>query len=196
MLLSWGAELFLHGKQLTKEEKLGLCDAISERNTTARLLSSELGGRRCEIVSAPNTHGNLIGKTCVVEEYVTESDQYKVTVEFTNEDLLLGAANLKRRDRTPQDPGYYVEWKSSRLIRREFESNEACQAFIANLSAQKEERFDFDPDAEAKAEQAAADLLAELGLDDLEGPSIEESNKKKPTSGKKKKRGVKKKGRK
>ena len=53
-----------------------------------------------------------------------------------------------------------------------------------------------DQDAEAKAEQAAADLLAELGLDDLEGPIVEESNKKKQSSGKKKKRGGKKKGRK
>ena len=198
MLLSWGAELFLHGKQITKEEKLELCDYFSERNTTARLLSSELGGRRCEIVSAPNTHGNLIGKTCVVEEYVTESDQYKVTVEFTNEDLLLGADNLKRRDRTPRDPGYYVEWKINRLIRREFESNEECQAFIASLSAEKDEVGEVDPDAENKAEQAAADLLAELGLGDLDGPSSSASKKEKQpvAAGKKKKRGGKKKGRK
>ena len=56
----------------------------------ANLMSSELGGRRCEIVSAPNTRGDLVGKTCVVEEYIKESDQYKVTMEFTNEVLLLG----------------------------------------------------------------------------------------------------------
>ena len=40
-------------------------------------------------------------------------------------------------------------------------------------------------------------MLAELGLEDLEGPSVEQSNKKKQSSGKKKKkRVVKKKGRK
>ena len=34
--------------------------------------------------------------------------------------LLLGMENLKRRDRTPQDPGYYVEFKKNRLIRHIF----------------------------------------------------------------------------
>ena len=56
-----------------------------------------------------------------------------------------------------------------------------------------------DPDAEAKAEQAAADLLAELGLDDLEDPSGNAPKKgarSAPPAGKKKKRGGKKKGRK
>ena len=42
----------------------------------------------------------------------------------------------------------------------------------------EDEVGEVDQDAEAKAEQAAADLLAELGLDDLEGPIVEESNKK------------------
>jgi len=197
LLLGWGAELFCGGKQMTTEEKLEMCDDLSRNANTAavaELLSPELGGRRCEVISTPNTRDDLVGKTCVVEEYIKAPARYKVRMEFTNEVLLLDADNLKRRDRTPQDPGYYVENKKSRLIRRDFESDEECQAFIANLSAQKEKRLEIDPNAEAKAEQAAADFLAELGLDDLEGPSIEESNKK--TSGKKKKRGVKKKRRK
>ena len=119
-------------------------------------------------------------------------------MEFTNEVLLLGADILKRRDRTPQDPGYYVECKNNRLIRRDFESNEECQAFIANLSADEDELSEVDPDKEAKAERAAADLLAELGLEDLERPSSSASKKEKQpvASGKKKKRGGKKKGRK
>ena len=134
----------------------------------------------------------------MVEEYITESDRYKVTMEFTNEILLLGADNLKRRDRSPQDPGYYVEWQINRLIRRDFESNEECQVFIASLSAKEDELAEVDPDAENKAEQAAADLLAELGLDDLEGPSSDASKKgEQPvTAGKKKKRGGNKKVRK
>ena len=137
-------------------------------------------------------------KTCVVEECIQESNQYKVVMEFTNEVLLLDTDNLKRRDRTPQDPGYYVEWKNNRLIRRDFKSNEECQAFIASFGADKGELAEVDPDAENKAEQAAADLLAELGLEDLEGPSASESKKgKKPVAaGKKKKRGGKKKRRK
>ena len=133
LLLSWGAELFEDGKQMSKEEKLIMCLSISRggNTSTAVRVSPELGGRRCEIVSTPNTRVDLVGKTCVVDEYTTESEQYKVTMEFTNEVLLLGTDNLKWRDRTPPDPGYYVECKNNRLICRDFESNEECQAFVA-----------------------------------------------------------------
>ncbi|EJK77616.1 hypothetical protein THAOC_00539 [Thalassiosira oceanica] len=199
LLLSWGAEHFQYGKQITSQEKkldwLGVHSTI-ENVAIANLISSELGGRRCEIVSAPNTRDDLVGKTCVVNEYIKESDQYKVRMEFTNEVLLLGSDHLKRRDRTPQDPGYYVESKNNRLTRRNFKSNEECRAFIANLRADEDELIENDPDAGAKAEKAAADLLAELGLEDLEGPSSSASKKEeKPpeNAGKKKKRGGKKK---
>ncbi|EJK58672.1 hypothetical protein THAOC_21184 [Thalassiosira oceanica] len=118
-------------------------------------------------------------------------------MEFTNEVLFLGTGNLKRRDRTPPDPGYYVEFQNNRLIRRDFKSNEECQAFITSLGSDEEESSEVDPYAEAKAEQAAAELLAELGLDDLEGPNSCASKKNNQSaSGKKKKRGGKKKGRK
>lgn len=201
LLMSWGAELFEEGEPSIKEMKLALCETITSNGYVqiAKLMSSELGGRRCEIVCAPNTRGDLVGKTCVVHEYIIESNQYKVTIEFTNEVLLLGSDHLKRRDRTPQDPGYYVESENNGLNRRDFKSNEECQAFIACLSVEKEERLENDPDAKAKAEQAATDLLAELGLEDLEGPSSNASKKKEKQSaatGKKKKRGGKKKGRK
>ena len=150
---------------------------------------SDLGGRRCEIISVPDTRDDLVGKTCVVEEYITKSDQFKVKMEFTNEVLLLGVDNLKRRDRTPLDPGYYVESKNNRLVRRDFKSNEECQAFIASLSADEDEVEEVDPEAEANAEQAAADLLAELGLKDLDSPSNVSKNGKQPVpAGKKKKR--------
>ncbi|EJK59777.1 hypothetical protein THAOC_19963 [Thalassiosira oceanica] len=204
LLLSWGAELFYKGERLVtcQESKLTFCRKISARGNVeiANLMSSELGGRRCEIISVPNTREDLVGKTCVAEEYIEISDQYKVTMEFTNEVLLLGVVNLKRRDRTPQDPGYYVECKNDRLTRRDFKSNEECRSFIASLGAGVGElsRVDPDAEAEAKAEQAAADLLAELGLEDLEGPSSSASKKNQPASsgGKKKKRIGKKKGRK
>ena len=202
LLLSWGAELIEEGKRMTSQQKLGFCelsDGISVSNAKfANLMSSELGGRRCEIVSAPSTRSDLVGKTCVVDEYFKESDQYKVKMEFTNEVLRVGVDNLKRRDRTPRDPGYYVECKNNRLIRRDFESNEECQAFIASLRSDKDESVKVDPEAEAKAEQAATDLLAELGLGDLEGLNCDASKKEKQlvAAGKKKKRGGKKKGRK
>ena len=202
LLLGWGAELFLDGKHVTSQEKkLRLCGSFAKQGNfaIAKLIISDLGGRRCEIISVPNTRSDLVGKTCVVEEYITKSNQYKVKMEFTNEVMLLGVNELKRRDRTPQDPGYYVECKNNRLIRRDFKSNEECQAFIANLSADEEELSEVDPEKEAKAEQAAADLLAELGLDDLEGPSSNAAQKEKQSVSagkKKKKRGGKKKGRK
>ncbi|EJK64727.1 hypothetical protein THAOC_14510, partial [Thalassiosira oceanica] len=199
LLLSWGAELFHCGKRVTKELKLSLCQDMAAKGhvETANLMSSELGGRRCEIVCAPNARDDLVGKTCVAEEYVEISDHYKVRMEFTDEELFLGTDNLKRRDRTPQDPGYYVEFQNNRLIRRDFKSNEECQAFIASLGSDEEESSEVDPDAEAKAEQAAAELLAELGLDDLENPnSCAPKKNNQSTSGKKKKRGGKKKGRK
>ena len=203
LLLSWGAELILDGKQMTKEQKMSLCLAIYSYGNiaVAKLMSSDLGGRRCEIVRAPNTRGYLVGKTCVVEEYTKESDQYKVKMEFTNEVLLLGADCLKRRDRTPQDPGYYVECKNNRLICRDFKSNEECLAFITTLGAEDDDDVvtEVDLEKEAKAEQAAADLLAELGLEDLEDLSSSATKKEKesvPATGKKKKRGGKKKGRK
>ncbi|EJK72444.1 hypothetical protein THAOC_06027, partial [Thalassiosira oceanica] len=199
LLLSWGAELFEQGERVTKERKLAWRHKMSANGNVqiANLVSSELGGRRCEIVSSPNTRDDLIGKTCVVKEYIEISDQYKVRMEFTNEELLLGANNLRRRYRTPQDPGYYLECKNNRLTRRDFKSNEECQAFIASLGAGVGEISKVDPDADAKAEQAAADLLAELGLEDMEGPSSSapKKNNQPAASGKKKKRGGKKKGR-
>ncbi|EJK47863.1 hypothetical protein THAOC_33389 [Thalassiosira oceanica] len=195
ILLSWGAEIFAEGRRVSSQEMKHPVDNAA----LANLILSELGGRRCKIVSAPNTRDDLVGKTCVVGGHITNSSQYEVTVEFTNESLLLGAENLERYDRTPQDPGYFVECKNNRLIRRDFESNEECRAFVAGLGADEGGFVEVDPDAEAKAEQAAADLLAELGLDDLEDPGSNAPKKwarSAPPAGKKKKRGGKKKGRK
>ncbi|EJK61769.1 hypothetical protein THAOC_17683, partial [Thalassiosira oceanica] len=166
LLLSWGAELIDDGERATKEDKLDFRHRIVTKGHVeiANLMSLELGGRRCEIVSAPKTRDDLVGKTCVAEE-------------------------------TPQDPGYYVESKNNRLKHRDFKSNEECRAFVASLREDVEESSEVDPDADAKAEQAAADLLAELGLEGLEGQSSSAPKKNnKSASGKKKKRGGKKKG--
>ncbi|EJK61303.1 hypothetical protein THAOC_18240, partial [Thalassiosira oceanica] len=200
LLLSWGAEIFHEGRGATSQEMKELrFKTIMEGNAAvANLISSELGGRRCKMVSAPDNRDDLVGKTCVVGRHIKKSDQYEVTVEFTNESLLLGADNLERYDRTPHDPGCFVECKNNRLIRRDFESNEECRAFIASLGADEGGLAEVDPEAEAKAEQAAADLLAELGLDDLEDASSNAPKKgarSAPPAGKKKKRGGKKKGR-
>ncbi|EJK63194.1 hypothetical protein THAOC_16165 [Thalassiosira oceanica] len=132
----------------------------------ADLFESELGGRRCEIVNH-SSRPELNGKTCVADEYLPDSNQYKVTLETKSKDVLvLNPANLKRRDRTPQDCGYYVEFKNGRTIRHDFDSNEDCQAFVVALNNNGETQPAVTEESEAAAEQAAAELLAELGLDD------------------------------
>ncbi|EJK52249.1 hypothetical protein THAOC_28503, partial [Thalassiosira oceanica] len=126
------------------------------------------------------------GKTCVADEYLPGSNQYKVTLETKSKEVLgLSPDNLKRRDRTPQDCGYYIEFKNDRTIRHDFDSNEDCQAFVAALINDGETQPAVTDEAEAAAEQAAAELLAELGLDD--SPS-------EPSSGCKAKKSKKKKG--
>ena len=164
----------------------------NDKRELANLLKSELGGRRCEIVNLSSQPG-LNGKTCVADEYLPFSNQYKVTLETKCKDVLvLGPGNLKRRDRTPEDCGYYIEFKNGRAIRHDFDSSEDCQAFVADLN-----RVEAEPavteEAEARAEQAAAELLAELGLDDFPNKvptssvgQVKKSKKKK--GGKKKKK--------
>ena len=92
--------------------------------------------------------------------------------------LVLGADNLKRRDRTPQDCGYYIEFKNGRTIRHDFDSNEDCRAFVAALNRGESEPV-VTEEAEARAEQAAAELLAELGLDNSPNESAGGNNAKK-----------------
>ncbi|EJK53042.1 hypothetical protein THAOC_27588, partial [Thalassiosira oceanica] len=131
----------------------------------ARLLESELGGRRCEVVGL-SERPELNGKTCVADEYLPASNQYRVTLETkAKEALLLKPSNLKRRDRTPEDCGYYLEFKNGRAVRHDFDSSEDCKAFVAALNG-GEARPVVTEEAEARAERAAAELLAELGLDD------------------------------
>ncbi|EJK53129.1 hypothetical protein THAOC_27492, partial [Thalassiosira oceanica] len=163
LLLSWGASFF-PGDDHSRE--VCICEARKfGRHELANLLESELGGRRCEIFNL-SLQPELNGKTCVVGEYLPDSNQYKMTLETKcKEVLILRPGNLKRRDRTPQDCGYYVEFKNGRTIRHDFDSSEECRAFVAALNRDETQPV-VTEEAEARAEQAAAELLAELGLDD------------------------------
>ena len=190
LLLSWGASFF----QKSSSSKELCIDTASEHGNhdLANLLKSELGGRRCEIVNL-SSQPDLNGKTCVADEYLPTSNQYKVTLDTKSKEvLLLSPDNLKRRDRTPQDCGYYIEFKNGRTIRHDFDSSEDCQAFVAALNDKGETQPAVTEEAETRAEQAAAKLLAELGLDDLPGSvpasdgKVKKSKKKK--GGKKKKK--------
>ena len=91
----------------------------------------------------------------------------------------------------PQDCGYYIEFKHGRSIRHNFDSSENCQAFVATLVRGGAQPV-VTEEAEARAEQAAAELLADLGLDNspcnvpTNDGQVKKSKKKK--GGKKKKK--------
>ena len=186
LLLSWGARFFTEDGH-TRE----CCIAVARRagaHELANLLKSELGGRRCEIVDL-SSRPELNGKTCVADEYLPDSNQYKVSLENKSKEVLvLDTDNLKRRDRTPQDCGYYIEFKNGRTIRHDFDSSEDCQAFVATLNRGETQPV-VTEEAEARAEQAAAELLSELGLEDSpknRGNGVKKSKKKKGSKKKKK----------
>ena len=188
LLLSWGASFF---PDLSSREDCISQSRIRGEHELANLLESELGGRRCEIINL-SSRPELNGKTCVADEYLRDTSQYKVTLETKRKEVLvLDQNNLKRRDRTPQDCGYYVEFKNGRTIRRDFDSSEDCQAYVAALNRDETEPA-VTEEAEARADQAAAELLAELGLDDSpnetpNGCKTQKSKKKKGGKMKKKK---------
>jgi len=75
----------------------------------------------------------LNGKACVVEKYITKKDKYKIIFEGSGNAALVGPNNLKRRDRTPLDCGYYISFKNGRMSRREFATKEECQAYVSSL---------------------------------------------------------------
>ena len=189
LLLSWGVSLASDGVICGRKYFISQARKYGEHEL-ANLLGSELGGRRCEIVNL-TSRPELNGKTCVAEKYRPNINKYKVTLETKKKDvLLLDLDNLKRRDRTPQDCGYYIEFKNGRTIRHDFDSSEDCQAFVAALNRDETQPV-VTEEAEARAEQAAAELLAELGLDDSaiepsSGCTAKKSTKKK--GGKKKKK--------
>ena len=189
LLLSWGASFFPQAG-CSRESRISTAREHGAHEL-ANLLESELGGRRCEIVNH-SSRPELNGKTCVADEYLPDSNQYKVTLETKcKEVLVLGPDNLKRRDRTPQDCGYYIEFKNGRTIRHDFDSSEDCQGFVAALNRDQTQPV-VTEEAEAAAERAAAELLAELGLDDSQakvstGSDLAKRSKKKK-GGKKKKR--------
>ena len=193
LLLSWGASFISDvGRCRSSKEHCIYIARKYDAHELAILLESELGGRRCEIINL-SSRPELNGKTCVADKYLPDSNQYRVTLETKSKEVLvLDPENLKRRDRTPQDCGYYIEFKNGRTIRHDFDSSEDCRAFVAALN-----RDDTQPavteEAEARAEQAAAELLAELGIDDSPnnvptgGDQAKKSKKRKKKGGKKKK---------
>ena len=186
LLLEWGAD-FSNDAQYSKDAFIECVFRCGNRKL-ADLVTSDFGGRRCEIINLTK-HPDLNGKTCVVEKYLPDKGRYKVVFETSKEVGLVGPENLKRRDRTPDDCGYYISYENGRTTRHDFASKEECQAFVASLTNERDKSEDADAEAEARAEQAAQSLLAELELD---SPTDVRSKKK----GKQKQKGKKKTGRK
>ena len=99
LLLEWGAEISNDASHSNRFIEYLVATGNSK---LANLLKSEFGGRRCEIIDL-SKRPDLIGKTCVVEKYLPDKGRYKVTFETSGEVGLVGAENLKRRDRSPND---------------------------------------------------------------------------------------------
>jgi len=141
ILLEWGAEIslprnsnisHLQDKSESKKDAFIEMCIMSGKIKLGNLISSEFGGRRCEIINLPN-HPQLNGKACVVEKYITKKDRYKVIFEGSGNAALVGPNNLKRRDRTPLDCGYYISFKNGKMSRRDFATKEECQAYVTSL---------------------------------------------------------------
>ena len=144
ILLEWGVEITLPRHVLNRHrDKLELSDrelfirmangALGENKLT-KLISSEFGGRRCEVINLPN-HPQLNGKTCVVEKYIAKKEKYKIIFEGSGNPALVGPNNLKRRDRAPLDCGYYISFKNGKMSRREFATKEECREYVTSLDS-------------------------------------------------------------
>ena len=68
-----------------------------------------------------------------------QEGQDKIIFEGSGNAALVGPNNLKRRDRTPLDCGYYISFEVGRVSRREFATKEECQAYITSLGRDVEE---------------------------------------------------------
>jgi len=173
LLFEWGADDLSNSIIGSKDDFAELAHKYGSTKL-ANLLKSEFGGRRCEIINL-SKRPDLNGTTCLVEKYLTDKGRYKVIFETSKEAALLAPQNLERLDRTPDDCGYYITYKNGRATRREFASKEECQAFVASLTeGDKSGDGDNNAEALARAEEAAASLLAAVG-DEKEATSTAEA---------------------
>lgn len=135
LLLTWGAKIPAKSDFSTYFDDLFANKSEGwEFIRESTLLQSEFGGRRCELINL-NQRADLMGKTCVVMKYLPRKDRYKIKMEHSDESFLVGPDNLKRRDRTPDDPGYYINYENGQPVCYKFTSNEKCQAFVRNSRA-------------------------------------------------------------
>ena len=184
LFLSWGAEFDVDPNSMGSKQCCLLRAQAQSNTELISILQSKLCGRRCELVDL-YSRSEFNGRLCIVDQYLKASNQYLVTiVGRRKEEIAVSPNNLKRRDRTTEDCDYYIEFKNGRFIRNDFDTKEDYQTFLSTLNREAQPQPAVDPDAEAKAEQAAADLLAELGIED---DVTEKKKKTQSNSGKKSK---------
>lgn len=100
VLLEWGAD-----KDITNDSQKAVdaAEKFAKSKKLVNILRSDLGGRRCELVGL-QARPDLNGSTCLVGKYLPDVDKYIVKMENeTQEAMKVKSANLKRRDRTPED---------------------------------------------------------------------------------------------
>ena len=102
ILLEWGVEITLprsfpqyqkDSEVLIDRELFIITMKTTGDNELANLISSEFGGRRCEVINLPN-HPQLNGKTCVVEKYIMKKEKYKIIFQGSGNAALVGPNNL------------------------------------------------------------------------------------------------------
>lgn len=100
----------------------------------ARLLESDFGGRRCEIVGM-ETRTDLNGMAAVAEKYISSKDRYIMVTEHTEERFLVSANHLKRRDRTPNDCGWHL---SLNRINSNYPENKIIKSQVVSSDKERE----------------------------------------------------------
>ena len=131
----------------------------------AQLVSSELGGRRCEILASKEGDGRLAGRTCVAGRYLPDEKSHEVRLEYTGESAVVCTSLLRRRDRTPADPGdvWYAADGRGRVRRVRFGSEDEAASYLRSVRGGGGAGGEEDAGAaEERAERAARELLAEL----------------------------------
>ena len=73
----------------------------------------------------------------------------------------MGHDNLKRRDRTPTDCGYYISYENGSMVRRDFVTKEDCEAYVTSLAQETK-----SSGVTAKLAESNVKLLAELNIEE------------------------------
>jgi len=65
-----------------------------------------------------------------------------VIFEGSGNPALVSPNNLKCRNRTPLDCGYYISFKNGKMSRRNFATKEECQEYVSSLIGDVKETAD------------------------------------------------------